>query len=272
MRSSEKVGQIAAALAKAQANMQPPKKDRKAEIKSAKGEYSYHYSDLASLIDAIRKPLTENEIAFLQPIHQENGHLVIETLLVHSSGEWYASDYPVLMYDRPQEQGSAITYGRRYSLGTMVGLAPEDDDGAAAQAGEPAPRREPAKPASDLDANIVEVAESIVMAFGGDADELIARASAFPKDSKDKDANANLDQTRWGAPRTLALGPHNRFIKSAGDLGKVSEKWKKGTLARLLAHRDTLRKEPTDAELQAEMEGREAEADAYQPSDDDVPF
>lgn len=267
MRTSEQTGQIAAALAKAQAKMQPPKKDKTADA----GTYKYHYSDLASLIDAIRGPLAENEIAFLQPLHQADGHLVLETLLIHSSGEWIASDYPIATYAKPQEQGSAITYARRYSLGTMVGLAPEDDDGAAAQAAEPRKAATPRKEAAaGLDAEILDVASSIVMTWGGNEDEIIGRASAFPKDDDGERTGAKrLDEIRWSAPRSDVLAPHNQYIKGADKLPPAKNaKWKKGTLARLIARRDALRAEPTDAEI----EGRDAEAEAMQAQFDEVPF
>lgn len=276
MRTSEKTGEIAAALAKAQAKFTPPKKDKTAKIESNKGGYSYHYSDLASLIDAIRGPLSENEIAYVQPTSYADGQLLLITRLMHSSGEWIESDYPLSLYARPQEQGSAITYARRYALGTLVGLAPEDDDGAAAQAAEP--RRQEQRQAKDkvdqLDADIVEVAQSIVMAFGGNADELVGRASAFPKEKDPKakkDASKKLDENRWSAPRSIVLAPHNQYITSADKL-PLSEKWKRGTLARLIARRDALRAEPTDLELQAEMEGRDAEGENFQATDADVPW
>lgn len=268
MRTSETVGAIAAALSKAQAKFTPPKKDKTADIKSAKGNYSYHYSDLASLIDAIRGPLSENEIAYLQPTSYADGHLLLTTRLMHSSGEWIESDYPLSLYDRPQEQGSAITYARRYALGTMVGLAPEDDDGAAAQAGEPRKQeqRQPsggAHPGISVDENIRDVAQSIVMAWGGNVDEIIGRASAFPKeDDADHSEAERIDEHRWSAERSVILAPHNQYIKSADKLPR-SEKWKRGTLARLIARRDALR---------ADLEGRDAEAWTFQATDADVPW
>lgn len=91
------------------------------------------YADLASVWDACREALSKNEIAIIQPLSGGPDTITITTILVHSSGE---SVYSALTLrptkPDPQGIGSAATYGRRYGLAAMVGVAPEDDDGNAA--------------------------------------------------------------------------------------------------------------------------------------------
>lgn len=156
MRRSENIGNLVKSLAAAQGAMKPLIKDRKAKIESQKGNYSYSYADLASVIDCYREPLARNGLALMQPVGGiVDGHLILTTLLAHESGEWVSEDYPVPVYQRPQEQGSAITYARRYQAQAMLGLASEDDDGATAQTAEPPvrarreeprPERKPSEP------------------------------------------------------------------------------------------------------------------------------
>jgi hypothetical protein len=90
------------------------------------------FADLAAIWDACRLPLAKNGLAVIQPIKTSGMVVVITTLLVHSSGEWIEESLTMLaQQNTPQAIGSTITYGRRYGLAAMVGVAPEDDDGQA---------------------------------------------------------------------------------------------------------------------------------------------
>lgn len=148
---SPAIGSLAEALAKAQGSMESPAKTKRAKIESQKGAYSYTYADLADVIDATRKPLSANGLSVAQIISYEGSALILTTQLQHASGEWLRSTYPLPLHQRPQDQGSAITYARRYALCALLGIAAEDDDdGAAAQQAKPAPAKserkaEPAK-------------------------------------------------------------------------------------------------------------------------------
>lgn len=134
MSEANGLGELAAALSKAQAAFPKVLKDRTAKIASTRGEYSYKYADLASLLEAIRKPLSDNGLAVVQPIETTDSGMVLHTMLLHSSGEHLDSYYPLTAHERPQEMGSEITYSRRYALSALLGIASEeDDDGAAAQ-------------------------------------------------------------------------------------------------------------------------------------------
>ncbi|HXW72112.1 MAG TPA: ERF family protein [Methylocella sp.] len=135
-RSSETIGTIAAALAKAQAQLVNPEKSLVATIRStneAKGsERSFRYAPLSTGLDIVRKTLSQHEIATVQTtsIDESAGILRLSTVLAHASGEWIASDWPVCPISEtatPHRMGAALTYARRYALFTLVGIAGEDD-------------------------------------------------------------------------------------------------------------------------------------------------
>jgi hypothetical protein len=134
-RSSETIGTIAAALAKAQAQLVNPEKSLVGTIRSdqASGsERSFRYAPLSSGLDIVRKTLSQHEIATVQTtsIDESAGIVRLSTVLAHASGEWIASDWPICAIDEtvaPHRMGAALTYARRYGLFTLVGIAGEDD-------------------------------------------------------------------------------------------------------------------------------------------------
>src|SRR6516162_7438765 len=134
-RSSESIGTIAAALAKAQAQLVNPEKSLVATIRSdgLRGtEQTFRYAPLSSGLDIVRKTLSQHEIATVQTtsIDEAVGIVRLSTVLAHASGEWIASDWPVCAIGdtaAPHRMGAALTYARRYALFTLVGIAGEDD-------------------------------------------------------------------------------------------------------------------------------------------------
>jgi hypothetical protein len=134
-RSSETIGTIAAALAKAQAELINPEKSLVATIRpDSPGTVgrSFRYAPLSSGLDIVRKTLSQYEIATVQTtaIDQTAGIVNLTTVLAHASGEWIASDWPVCAISQtatPHRMGAALTYARRYALFTLVGIAGEDD-------------------------------------------------------------------------------------------------------------------------------------------------
>lgn len=165
MNHSESITALAAALAKAQAAIQPAIKDKKNEAFKSGGKVS-KYADLASVWDACREALTNNGLSVVQmPVDAEMGRVALTTVLLHSSGEYISSTVSTrLVNDTPQGVGSALTYLRRYSLSAMVGVvADEDDDGNAAslpqQQARPAGRAEYV-PAPEPRTNGAEAAEA----------------------------------------------------------------------------------------------------------------
>ncbi len=134
-RSSETIGAIAAALAKAQAEIANPEKTLTATIQSPfprEGERTFRYAPLSTGLDIVRKALGRHEIATVQTtaIDNEAGLIRLTTILAHASGEWMSSDWPVCPVSEtaaPHRMGAALTYARRYALFTLVGIAGEDD-------------------------------------------------------------------------------------------------------------------------------------------------
>src|SRR5215470_10322021 len=134
-RSSETIGTIAAALAKAQAQLVNPEKSLVGTIRSGQtsgSERSFRYAPLSSGLDIVRKTLSQHEIATVQTtsIDESVGIVRLSTVLAHASGEWIASDWPVCAISEtatPHRMGAALTYARRYALFALVGIAGEDD-------------------------------------------------------------------------------------------------------------------------------------------------
>ena len=133
-RSSETIGAIAAALAKAQAQLVNPEKSLTGTIRLDGGvaERSFRYAPLSSGLDIVRKILSQHEIATVQTtgIDESAGIVRLSTVLAHASGEWIASDWPVCAISEtaaPHRMGAALTYARRYALFALVGIAGEDD-------------------------------------------------------------------------------------------------------------------------------------------------
>jgi hypothetical protein len=134
-RSSDTIGNISGALAKAQAELTNPEKSLVGIIRSPfprEADRSFRYAPLSSGLDIIRKSLGRHEIATIQStdIDKEAGLLRLTTILAHSSGEWISSEWPVCpMSDvaSAQRMGAALTYARRYALFALVGIAGEDD-------------------------------------------------------------------------------------------------------------------------------------------------
>jgi ERF superfamily len=134
-RSSASIAALATALAKAQIELTNPEKSLIGEIEPRRGEggvRQFRYAPLSSGLEIVRKALGQHEIATVQTtaIDRQSGILNLTTVLAHSSGEWIASDWPVCPIgetERPHRMGAALTYARRYSLFTLVGIAGEDD-------------------------------------------------------------------------------------------------------------------------------------------------
>ena len=150
--SSQTIGAIAAALAKAQRDLTNPEKSLTATIQSPfprEGTRTFRYAPLSSGLEIIRRSLTQQEIATVQTtsIDKDAGVVRLTTVLAHSSGEWISSDWPVCAISdtaAPRRMGAALTYARRYALFTLVGIAGEDDVDAPDLNAPPGPGQTPA--------------------------------------------------------------------------------------------------------------------------------
>lgn len=142
---SESINELAKALATAQLQLRPAVKD------ATNPHFRSKYADLGAVWEACREPLANNGLSVVQmPVDSEPGRVALMTLLMHTSGQYISSTVSTrLQKDDAQGVGSALTYLRRYSLASVVGIvADDDDDGNAASQKPQAPTTKPqtAKP------------------------------------------------------------------------------------------------------------------------------
>jgi ERF superfamily len=133
-RSSESTAAIATALAKAQTELTNPERAMVGTVYNNRSDspQSFRYASLSSGLDIVRKTLGGQQIAIAQTtdIDRTSGTVNLTTVLLHTSGEWISSYWPVCPLSEtsaPRRMGAALTYARRYALFTMVGIAGEDD-------------------------------------------------------------------------------------------------------------------------------------------------
>lgn len=119
---SENINELMTALAKAQGKMSHAVKD------STNPHFKSKYADLASVWNACREPLAEQGLAVTQTMDFSGDRQVLITTLGHSSGQWMRSLMALPPCTKPQEVGSLLSYFRRYSLASMVGVYQDDDD------------------------------------------------------------------------------------------------------------------------------------------------
>jgi hypothetical protein len=131
---------LATALAEVQQHLPKIRKNETGEVsgKTKDGQpyrYTYQYADLADITDEIMPLLGKNGLAFTAAPRFINGQFVLVCELLHESGERKVAEWPLPQQGKPQDLGSAMTYGRRYTLCAMTGVAPggDDDDAHAAQ-------------------------------------------------------------------------------------------------------------------------------------------
>jgi hypothetical protein len=150
MTHSDTISELAKALSSAQGEITPAAKDCENSFFHAR------YADLASVWDACRAALTKHGLSVIQTPRTSCSDgvtlVTVGTLLLHTSGEWIAEELSAIPgKNDPQGIGSCITYLRRYSLSSFVGVAPEDDDAESAvnHSAKPAQRARPAPKPSD---------------------------------------------------------------------------------------------------------------------------
>ena len=129
--SSAEVDQLFAALVPALAALDEIKAKKTAKVPTKSGgEYSYKYADLGDALATCRPLLAPFGLAVLQSTHGGSREVGVATTIIHTSGQWIAFDPLVLSAgDTAQQAGSAVTYARRYTYLSSLGLATEDDDG-----------------------------------------------------------------------------------------------------------------------------------------------
>ena len=138
MNKSESIAELSKSLSKFQGNISAVKKDASNPFFKSK------YATLDTIWESIRKPLSDNGLSVIQSLDYIDGKSMLETTLLHTSGEWISGkQYVNPEKDSPQGLGSAITYARRYSLSAILGIVSDEDDDA-----ESATKRDSKKPQS----------------------------------------------------------------------------------------------------------------------------
>jgi hypothetical protein len=231
-RSSDTIGAIAAALAKAQIELANPEKSLTATIVSPfprEESRTFRYAPLSAGLEIVRKCLGRHEIAAVQTtaIDQETGLIRLTTTLAHASGEWVSSEWPVCPVNEtnaPHRLGAALTYARRHSLFTMVGIAGDDDR----DAPDPAPQ------ASNR-AFVVKDARQPAESRNGPPQHVVPSAIDGLQSAISGRSNTRWRGTRVGSrgtshlgsqasPETAALGPTASVAERdrlLGELGRA---------------------------------------------------
>jgi hypothetical protein len=238
-RSSETIGIIAAALAKAQGQLVNPEKSLVATIPSdgaIGSKRSFRYAPLSSGLDIVRKTLSQHEIATVQTtsIDETAGLVRLSTVLAHASGEWIASDWPVCAVSEtatPHRMGAALTYARRYALFTLVGIAGEDDLDApdlaattisSSEAERPAPKKiGPGNGGQEHSSQSSAASRGSKAASGSSKPNLDREASAMLRErlaAELKDVNSAEEAVNWAQ---RILGDKNSL--SAADATFIEE-------------------------------------------------
>lgn len=126
---SDSIKELIGALSKAQIAFLPIKKSEDVDYQTTKGRKHYSYAPLSNVIESVKKALSDNGLAVIQTTRLEGDSVILETCLCHISGEYKTSEMYVGRFDEPpQDEGSALTYKRRYGISAILNVSSEDDD------------------------------------------------------------------------------------------------------------------------------------------------
>ena len=199
MNKSESIANLALALNLAQQQMGGAVKD------STNPFFKSSYADLTSVIKAVKDPLCANGLSYVQfPITSTGGNGIgVETVLMHKSGEWMSNEFtmPMVKSD-PQAAGACLSYARRYSLSSVLGLPVADSDAEAAMM-----RGKPVEPSeTELCAMAVANNKESVMAV---KDYLADPTEANVQLAKEAFGELTEEDQRamWKAPTKVSTAP-----------------------------------------------------------------
>jgi hypothetical protein len=218
MERSEYLNELAAALCRAQAEMDD------AEKVKANPAFRSKYADLGAVWDAAKPALTKHGLSVAQFCEPgPDGTLMLTTMLLHASGQFISGTamLPLAKQD-PQGYGSALTYARRYGLAAMVGVCPEDDDGNAASHRQERPQQRQEAP--QRPANPPRTQQAVQASEKGNAYsyETGARQPAPPKEEAEELQMAAPAPTgalvcAWdGCGASLTKGQHDISLRAYG--------------------------------------------------------
>lgn len=198
---------LATALAAFQADLPTIRKTASGQVP---GRRDYKYADLADVNQEVLPKLAQHGLSYLcGPARADDGTPVLRWELLHVSGESRTGDYELPREVTPQQMGSAITYGRRYTITAVTGVvADEDDDGAAATEARQHQQRRPIGQAPRPPAD----------KFGGtDPDEILPRL------------RVDCAAMGWdlGVVAGLFESEHGRTLKACNDAKVINDFWRK---------------------------------------------
>lgn len=123
MEMSESIVDLAKALTVLQGQLKTVPKDKVNPVHKSK------YADLSAIWEMCRKPLADNGLSLVQTTEIAENNVILETTLLHSSGQWLRGKLSLnpAKLD-PQGVGSSMTYGRRYAMCALLGIAADEDD------------------------------------------------------------------------------------------------------------------------------------------------
>jgi ERF superfamily len=192
MKKSDSIAQLAKSLSIAQGEMRGAVKD------AANPFFKSNYSDLASIIDAIKIPFSKNGLSYVQLTDStQDGFVSVETVLMHSSGEWIScslSQKPVK--NDAQATGSLVSYLRRYTLQSISGVPSVDDDGNAAT-GFQAPKAEAPSPAAQRFATVTDSQLKRLHAIASSNHWQNDDVKKLLKEKFNLDSSKNLDRKQY---------------------------------------------------------------------------
>ena len=139
MRKSDSISELSKALAKFQAEVKQPLKDKNNPFFKSK------YVPLENVVEAITQEAPNHGLSFVQwALNDEQGRVGVATMLMHESGEWIEFDSVHMKADKETAQGAGalITYLKRYSLSAVFGITSDQDDDGNSASGNQAPKKE----------------------------------------------------------------------------------------------------------------------------------
>lgn len=188
MNKSENISELAKALSKAQAEMSGAKKSSNNPFFKSK------YADLKEVIECVKEPFADNGLSFVQFPISNDGFAGVETVIMHSSGEWISNEYMLkVSKNDPQGIGSAITYARRYALQAACGVPSEDDDAESAM-GRSTKQKKAPEPKPEPKQTKIEAIE--LLAGAEDFSKLVGAWNKVSKENKKNEDVLAFKETR----------------------------------------------------------------------------
>lgn len=188
MNKSDNIAELAKALSKAQADMSGAKKSSNNPFFKSK------YADLKEVIECVKEPFADNGLSFVQFPISNDGFAGVETVIMHSSGEWISNVYMLkVSKNDPQGIGSAITYARRYALQAACGVPSEDDDGESAM-GRTSKQKKAPEPKPEPKQTKTEAIE--LLAAAEDFSKLVGAWNKVSKENKKNEDVLGFKETR----------------------------------------------------------------------------